>query len=52
MSDVRFPQGEPMDLPDTLESGGERMSMAWAVSVLMGNRDAARRYAAEAGVPW
>jgi hypothetical protein len=52
MSKVLFPDGEPGDLPDTLEAGGERMSIAWAVSVLMGNRDAARRYAAEAGVPW
>ena len=52
VSNVLFPKGEPLDLPDTLEAGGERMSMAWAVSVLMGNRDAARRYAAESGVPW
>jgi hypothetical protein len=50
ISGVLFPDGEPPDLPDTLEAGGERMSMAWAVSVLMGNRDAARRMAAEAGV--
>jgi hypothetical protein len=40
-----FPDGEPADLPVTLESGGERMDMAWAVSVLMGNMALARRLA-------
>jgi hypothetical protein len=47
---VVFPDGEPPDLPDTLEAGGERMSLMWAVSVLIGNRDVARRMAAEAGL--
>jgi Domain of unknown function (DUF222)/HNH endonuclease len=44
-----FPDGEPPDLPDTLEAGGERMSLTWVVGVLMDNRDAARRLAVEAG---
>ncbi len=47
MARVLFPGGEPPALPDSLESGGERMSMAWAVSVLMDNRDVARRLAAD-----
>ena len=44
---VLFPGGEPPALPETLASGGERMDMAWAVSVLMDNRDVARRLAAD-----
>ena len=40
-----FPSGEPPALPETLESGGERMDMVWAVGVLMDNRDVARRLA-------
>jgi hypothetical protein len=50
ISSVLFPDGEPLDLPDTLEAGGERMSLTWAVSVLIGNRDVARRLAAEVGL--
>ena len=50
VSGVLFPDGEPPGLPDTLAAGGERMSLAWAVSVLMDHRDLARRMAAEAGV--
>ena len=49
LSDLVFPDGEPPDLPDTLVAGGERMSLDWAVSVLMLNRDLDRRLAAEAG---
>ena len=44
---VLFPGGEPGALPETLEAGGERMNMAWAVGVLMDNRDVARRLAAD-----
>jgi hypothetical protein len=44
---VLFPAGEPAALPETLESGGERMNVAWAVGVLMDNRDVARRLAAD-----
>ena len=47
VSRLVFPHGEPADLPATLESGGERMNMAWAVGVLMDNRDMVRRLAAE-----
>ena len=50
ISGVLFPDGEPQGLPDTLASGGEPMSVAWAVSVLLDNRDLARRMAAEVGV--
>jgi hypothetical protein len=50
LSRVLFPDGEPPDLPDTLEAGGERMNMAWAVSVLMDNHDVARRPASEVSV--
>ena len=49
VSAVVFPAGEPPDLPDTLESGGERMDIEWAVSVLIQNRDLDRRLAAELG---
>jgi hypothetical protein len=49
VAEVLFPDGEPPDLPDTLAAGGERMSLEWAVSVLMDNRDIARRLAAEMG---
>ncbi len=50
LSRVLFPDGEPSELPETLESGGERMNMAWAVSVLMDNRNVARRLAADPGL--
>jgi hypothetical protein len=49
VSAVVFPDGEPPDRPDTLESGGERMDLDWAVSVLIQNRDLDRRLAAEPG---
>jgi hypothetical protein len=45
-----FPDGEPQELPDTLEAGGERMSLDWAVGVLMSNRDLDRRLASEVGL--
>ena len=44
-----LPHGEPA-LPDTLQERSERMDLAWAIGVLMGNRDLTRRLAAEAGV--
>lgn len=46
------PLGEPRpdgDLPDTLAVGGERMSLAYVVGVLLGNRDLERRLRAENG---
>ncbi|MGY2003840.1 hypothetical protein [Blastococcus sp. SYSU DS1024] len=50
-ADPLFPEGAP-PLPDAMRAGGERMDMAWAVGVLMGNRDLRRRLAAEArGTP-
>jgi Domain of unknown function (DUF222)/HNH endonuclease len=49
VSALAFPLGEPPELPGTLESGGERMNLSWAVSVLIGNRDVGRRLAAAAG---
>jgi hypothetical protein len=45
-----FPHGEP-DLPDAMPETGERMDLAYVVSVLLGNRDLTRRLAAETGVP-
>jgi hypothetical protein len=47
MSRLLFPDGAP-DLPDAMHVNGERMDMAYAVGVLMGNRDLRRRLAAEA----
>jgi hypothetical protein len=44
-----FPDGEP-PLPDAMNDGYARMSIAWAVDVLMSNRELTRRLAAEAGV--
>jgi hypothetical protein len=49
LSRVLFPDGEPV-LPDTLQEHYDRMDLRYAVGVLMGNRDVARRMAAEAGV--
>ncbi|MGY1849165.1 DUF222 domain-containing protein [Blastococcus sp. SYSU DS1021] len=46
-ADPLFPDGKP-PLPDAMRAGGERMDMAWAVGVLMGNRDLRPRLAAEA----
>jgi hypothetical protein len=45
-----FPSGEP-SLPDAHRANGERMDMKYVIGVLMGNRDLARRLAAEQGVP-
>jgi hypothetical protein len=46
-----FPAGEP-PLPEAMPANGERMDVRYVVGVLMGNRDLARRLAAEAaGVP-
>ncbi|SFE08477.1 hypothetical protein [Blastococcus tunisiensis] len=51
ISTTLFPDGEP-DLPDAMRANGERMDVRYVVGVLMGNRDLARRLAAEAaGVP-
>jgi hypothetical protein len=50
LSAVVSPDGEPQGLPDSLEAGGERMSLDWAVGVLIQNRDLDRRLAAEGGV--
>jgi hypothetical protein len=47
---VLFPDGEPT-LADTLQERHYRMDLRFAIGVLMGNRDLARRLAAEAGVP-
>jgi hypothetical protein len=49
LSRVLFPDGEPA-LAETLQERSERMDLAWAIGVLMGNRDLTRRLAAEAGV--
>jgi hypothetical protein len=50
VSSVLFPGGEPA-LPDTLQERYDRMDLRYAIGVLMGNRDLARRLAAEAGAP-
>ena len=50
LSRVLFPDGEPT-LADTLQEHYDRMNLRHAIGVLMGNRDLARRLAAEAGVP-
>jgi hypothetical protein len=47
---VLFPDGEPA-LPDVIQERYDRMDLRFAIDVLMGNRDLARRLAAEAGVP-
>jgi hypothetical protein len=49
VSRLLFPHGEP-PLPDAMHVNGERMSIAYAVSVLIGHRDFVRRMAAESGV--
>jgi hypothetical protein len=49
LSSLLFPDGEPA-LPDHLQLHYERMDLRWAIDVLMGNRELARRLAAEAGV--
>jgi hypothetical protein len=50
LSRVLFPDGEPT-LPDTLQERYDRMDLRFAIAVLMGNRDLARRLAAETAVP-
>jgi hypothetical protein len=50
LSRVLFPDGEPT-LAESLQERYDRMDLRFAVGVLMGNRDLARRLAAEAGVP-
>jgi hypothetical protein len=50
MSHVLFPDGEP-PLDDSRQERYDRMDLHFAIGVLMGNRDLARRLAAEAGVP-
>lgn len=47
MATVLFPDGPP-PLPDAMHVNGERLDMAHAIGVLMGNRDLRRRLAAEA----
>lgn len=50
MSHVLFPDGEP-PLDDSWQERYDRMDLRFAIGVLMGNRDLARRLAAETGVP-
>jgi Domain of unknown function (DUF222)/HNH endonuclease len=50
LSRVLFPDGEPT-LADSLQERYDRMDLRYAIGILMGNRDLARRLAAEAGVP-
>ena len=50
MSHVLFPDGEPA-LDDVRQERYDRMDLRFAIGVLMGNRDLARRLAAEAGSP-
>jgi hypothetical protein len=47
---VLFPHGEP-DLGDILQERYDRLDLRFAIGVLMGNRDLARRLAAEGGIP-
>jgi hypothetical protein len=47
---VLFPDGEPT-LADSLQERYDRMDLRYAISVLMGNRDLARRLAAEGRIP-
>jgi hypothetical protein len=46
---VLFPDGEP-ELPDVMQQRYDRMDLRYAIDVLMGNRELARRLATEAGV--
>jgi hypothetical protein len=50
LSHVLFPDGEPA-LADSLQERYDRMDLRYAVGVLMGNRDLARRLAAAAEAP-
>jgi hypothetical protein len=50
LSRVLFPDGEPL-LPDTLQDRYDRMDLRYAIGVLMGNRDLARRLAREVELP-
>jgi hypothetical protein len=45
-----LPHGEPK-LSDTLQERSDRMDLRDAIDVLLGNRDAVRRLAAEARLP-
>lgn len=45
---ILFPDGAP-PRPESREAHYDRMDMAWAISVLMGNRDVVRRREAERG---
>ncbi|MGY1688546.1 DUF222 domain-containing protein [Geodermatophilus sp. SYSU D01105] len=47
VTDLLFPGGAP-GLPDAMDVNGERIDLAYVVSVLMGHRDFVRRLAAEA----
>ncbi|MGY1834810.1 DUF222 domain-containing protein [Blastococcus sp. SYSU DS0510] len=47
---VLFPEGPP-DLSTQGAAPHDRLDMAWAIAVLMGNRDLVRRLAAEGGQP-
>ncbi|UOY00660.1 HNH endonuclease signature motif containing protein [Blastococcus sp. PRF04-17] len=49
MSRVLFPDGEPA-LAGHIQERSERLDLHWAIGVLIGNRDLARKLAAEAGV--
>jgi hypothetical protein len=46
---VLFPDGRRDDLPPSLQQRYDRLDMAYAIGVLMTNRDLTRRLAAEAG---
>lgn len=48
MAETLFPAGPP-PLPEEMQVNGERMDVRYVVGVLMGNRDLARRLAAESG---
>jgi hypothetical protein len=48
---VLFPDGRRDDLPATLQERYDRLDMAYAIGVLMTNRDLTRRLADDTGVP-
>lgn len=50
MSRILFPDGAPA-LPATIQDFYDRLDLRYAIGVLTGNRDLARRLAAEAAVP-
>src|SRR4051794_14077940 len=51
VSAALYPDGEP-SLAGSLQERHDRMDLRYAIGVLMGNRDAARRMTAEGRVPW